>query len=75
MRGRYLRRIGGLILALLVLPGVAALSSTTAQAQRRIVVVRPYRPIYRPFYNPGGNTGRGVTPILRLLQPLWALCL
>ena len=57
MRGKYLRRIGGLILALLVLPGVAALSSSTAQAQRRIVVVGPYRPIYRPFYNPWWEYG------------------
>ncbi len=54
MRGKYLRRIGGFILALLVLPGVAGLSSTTAQAQQRIVVVRSYRPFYRPFYNPWG---------------------
>lgn len=37
-------------MTLLILPGVVALfSSTTAQAQRRVIVVR--RPYYR-FYNP-----------------------
>ena len=51
MRGKYLRKFGGLILATLLLPSVVALlSSTTAQAQRRVVIVRTYRPIYRPFY-------------------------
>ena len=51
MRGKYLRKFGGLILATLLLPGaVAFLSSTTAQAQRRVVIVRTYRPYYRPYY-------------------------
>src|SRR5229473_1117889 len=51
MRGKYLRRFGGFILAALLLPGVITLvSSTTAQAQRRVVIVRTYRPFYRPFY-------------------------
>ncbi|HJZ83462.1 MAG TPA: hypothetical protein VKD91_24040 [Pyrinomonadaceae bacterium] len=51
MKGKYLRKFGALILTLLVLPGaVALLSSTTVQAQRRVIIVR--RPIYRPFYNP-----------------------
>ena len=51
MRGKYLRKFGGLILATLLLPGVVALlSSTTAQAQRRVVIVRTYRPYYRPYY-------------------------
>ena len=55
MRGKYLRKFGGLILAALLLPGVVTpLSSTTAQAQRRVVVVRTYRPIYRPIYRPWG---------------------
>ncbi len=50
MRGKYLRRFGGLILAALLAPGlVTLLSSTTVQAQRRVVVVRSYRPFYRPF--------------------------
>ena|SRR5437870_4500717 len=54
MRGKYLRRFGGFILAALLLPGViASLASTNAQAQqRRVVILRTYRPIYRPFYNP-----------------------
>ena len=52
MRGKYLRKLGGFILAALLLPGVVTLLSTTnAQAQRRVVVVRTYRPFYRPCYN------------------------
>ena len=51
MRGKYLRRFGSFLLAALLLPGVITLlSSTTAQAQRRVVIVRTYRPFYRPFY-------------------------
>ena len=51
MRGKYLRRFAGFLLAALLLPGVITLlSSTTAQAQRRVVIVRTYRPFYRPFY-------------------------
>jgi len=51
MRGKYLRRFGGFLLAALLLPGVITLlSPTTAQAQRRVVIVRTYRPFYRPFY-------------------------
>src|SRR5215470_17832539 len=47
MKGKYLRKLGSLVLTLLVLPGVVALfSGTTAQAQRRVIVVR------RPFFNP-----------------------
>ncbi len=50
MKGKYLRRLGGFILAVLLLPGVALLSSSTAQAQRRVIVVRqPYYRVYRPF--------------------------
>jgi len=53
MKGKYLRRLGGFILAVLLLPGVVTLlSNSTAQAQRRIIVVQ--RPIYRPFYQPWG---------------------
>lgn len=51
MKGKYLRKIGGLALSVLMLFGVAYLSSSEAQAQgRRVVIVRsyPYR-IYRPF--------------------------
>jgi hypothetical protein len=53
MRGKYLRKFGAFILAVLVLPGlVALLSSSNTQAQRRVIVVR--RPIYRPFFRPWG---------------------
>ncbi len=50
MRGKYLRRFGAFILAALLVPGVLTLlSSTMAQAQRRVVIVRSYRPFYRPW--------------------------
>lgn len=55
MKGKYLRKLGSLVLTLLVLPGVVALfSSTTAQAQRRVIIVR--QPVYRPWfgYRPWG---------------------
>src|ERR1051325_2267499 len=52
MKGKYLRKIGGLALTALMIFGVAFVSSSEAQAQhrRRVVIVRtyPYR-IYRPF--------------------------
>lgn len=52
---KHLRRLGGLILATLLLPGaVTLLSSTTAAAQRRGRVIIVRRPIYRPFYRPWG---------------------
>lgn len=46
MKGRYLKRIGGLILAGLMLSGVMLISPSTAEAQfrRRVIIVRPYRP-------------------------------
>jgi hypothetical protein len=51
MRGEYLRRFAGFLLVALLFPGVITLvSSTTVQAQRRVVIVRTYRPFYRPFY-------------------------
>ena len=51
MRGKYLRKFGGFILAALLLPGVVTLlSSRNVQAQTRVVVVRTYRPFYRPYY-------------------------
>jgi len=52
MKGKYLRKIGGLALTVLMLFGVAFVSSSEAQAQRRrrIVIVRPYPyRLYRPF--------------------------
>jgi len=63
MRGKYLRRIGGIILAVLLLPGAVVLSSEiSAQAQQRVVIVRPYRPIYRRFYNPWWGRPWGYDP-------------
>lgn len=59
MKGKYLQRIGGLALTILVLFGVGFASTAEVQAQsrrRRIVIVRPYRPFgwgYRGWgYNP-----------------------
>ena len=51
MKGRYLKRIGGLILAALMLSGVAFISPSTAEAQtrRRVIIVRNYPRFYRPF--------------------------
>jgi hypothetical protein len=52
MKGKYLRRIGGLVLAALMLSGIAFVSPSSVQAQgrRRVVIVRPYPyRIYRPF--------------------------
>jgi len=59
MSGRYfLRKLGSLFFAALLLPGLIAFSSTAAQAQRRVILVqRPYYRVYRPWgwrsgYNP-----------------------
>jgi hypothetical protein len=51
MKGKYFKRIGGFILAALMLSGIAFVSSSTVQAQtRRRVIVRPYPyRIYRRF--------------------------
>jgi hypothetical protein len=50
MRGKYSRTLNRLILAgLLIAAPLVSLSSTTVQAQRRVVVVRTYRPFYRPW--------------------------
>src|SRR5882672_10916327 len=51
MKGRYFKKIGGFVLAMLMLSGIAFASSSTVQAQtRRRVIVRPYPyRIYRPF--------------------------
>jgi len=60
MKGKYLRRIGGLIFAILMVAGVAFVSPSTAEAQRRrIVIVRPYP--YR-FYSPFGYRRWGYNP-------------
>ena len=51
MKGKYFKKIGGFVLAALMLSGIAFASSSTAQAQgRRRVIVRPYPyRVYRPF--------------------------
>ena len=48
MRSKYLRRIGGVALATLMLFGIAFISPENVQAQgrRRVIIVRP---IHRPF--------------------------
>src|SRR6185437_16048833 len=48
MKGKYLRRIGGLILTAVLLTGVAFVSPSNVEAQRRhrVIIVRPIR---RPF--------------------------
>jgi len=51
MKGKYFKRIGGFVLAALMLSGVAFASASTAEAQgRRTVIVRPYPyRVYRRF--------------------------
>jgi hypothetical protein len=46
MRGKYLKRFGAVVLAALMLSGIAFVSPNTAEAQgrRRVIIVRPYRP-------------------------------
>ncbi len=39
MRGKFLHRIGALILAAVVFSGVAILGASTAQAHKRVVIV------------------------------------
>jgi len=52
VKSKYFKRIGGVLLATLLLSGIVFLSPSTAEAQRRrrVIIVRPnpYR-IYRPF--------------------------
>jgi len=49
MKTNYLLKIGSFILIALLAPGVVTLlASSTAQAQRRVVVVRPVRPFFGP---------------------------
>jgi len=50
MRGKYSRTVIRVVLAGMLMAGpLALLSSTTVQAQRRVVIVRSYRPFYRPW--------------------------
>ena len=39
MRGKFLHRIGALILGVVIFSGVAMLGTTTAQARHRVVIV------------------------------------
>jgi hypothetical protein len=56
MKEKYLRRLLTGLLAVISLPGVVTLwSSSTVEAQRRVIVVR--RSIYRPFFRPWGWRG------------------
>jgi hypothetical protein len=53
MKGRSLKKIGGIFLAALMLSGVAFVSAGTVEAQhrRRVIIVRPYRPFgYRSWW-------------------------
>jgi len=48
---RLVRRISGLLLSALLLASVGVMSASSTQAQwrqRRVIIVRPYRP-FRPF--------------------------
>ena len=52
---RRIRRIGGLILAALMLLGLTGMFSTVAgqnSTRQRVIIVRPVRPFYQPFYRP-----------------------
>src|SRR5689334_4034624 len=51
MKTKIIRKFAGLILMVLLVPGVALLSSTTAQAQRhgRVVIVRPFPRFHSGF--------------------------
>lgn len=63
MKGRYLKKLGGIILAALMLSGVAFVSASTVEAQhrRRVIIVRPYSPFGRGWwgrpYGPYGPYG------------------
>lgn len=60
MRGKYLKGVGGFILAtLMMLTGIVFVSPSTAEAQgrRRVIIVRQHRPFgYRNWW------GRGYDP-------------
>src|SRR3954452_5782323 len=62
MKGKYLRKLGSLVLTLLILPGVVALfSSSTAEAQRRGRVIIVPRRIYNPWWG-YRTSGWGYSP-------------
>lgn len=51
MKGKYFRKIGGFVLAMLMLSGIAFVSATTAEAQgrRRVIVRSGSHRFYRPY--------------------------
>lgn len=52
MKGKYMRRIGGIVLGALMLFGVTLATAADTQAQsrrRRVIIVRPTYRFYRPF--------------------------
>jgi hypothetical protein len=52
MKGKYMRRIGGIVFSALMLFGIVLVSAgdSEAQSRRRVIIVRPYPyRIYRPF--------------------------
>ena len=51
MRRRYLKKLGAVVFAALMLSGVAFVSASTADAQtpRRVIIVRNYPRFYRPY--------------------------
>ena len=58
---RRIRRVGGLMLAALLLLGLTGMFSTVAGQNRyrqRVIIVRPVSPFYRPFYRPYDPYGR-----------------
>ena len=57
MRRRYLKKLGAVVFAALMLAGVAFVSASSADAQgrRRVIIVRHYPGFYRPFRNPFYN--------------------
>lgn len=48
MTSKYFRRISGIILAALLLPGIVFIASAPAEAQgrRRVIIVRTHRPFW-----------------------------
>lgn len=65
MKGRYLRKIGGVVLAMLAVMGTAFISAekVEAQSRRRVVIVRRYPRFYRPWWNsPFGFDRWGYNP-------------
>jgi len=51
MKGKYLKKLGGFVLATLMLSGVAFVAAGRVEAQtRRVIIVRPYSyRLYRPY--------------------------